>query len=93
MDMVKAFEINRSLPSGINSSFITLIPKVEASQNASEFRPISLINFTMKILLIAMASRLGKVMRKIISGNQSAFVKGRNISDNILIANKVAIAF
>lgn len=39
----------------------------------------------MKVL----ANRLKSALRNIISENQSAFVKGRNINDNIMLVNEV----
>lgn len=89
MDLIRDFQSNCKLPIGINSSFITLILKVESPKSARELRPISLTNFNMKILLKAMASRLGKVMHDLVS-DQIASIKGRSISNGILIANEVA---
>lgn len=37
-----------------------------------------------------MASRLGKVIENIISRHQTAFIKGRNISEGILIENEIS---
>lgn len=34
----------------INTSYITLIPKVDAATRVNEFRPISLLNSSMKII-------------------------------------------
>lgn len=89
--MAHDFQIKNTLPKGLNSSFITLIPKVDNPKDASQYRPISLINFTMKIILKMMASRLGRVIHELVADNQTAFIKGRNIiTDGILIANEVA---
>lgn len=40
---VKDFHISGSIPRGCNSSFITLVPKVEDPLNIGDYRPISLI--------------------------------------------------
>lgn len=90
MELAKDFQNNHKLPIGINSSFITLIPKVDSPKSVGEFRSISLINFTMKILLKSLATRLGEAMQVLVSDNQTTFIKGRSISDGIIIANEVA---
>lgn len=43
----------------------------------------------MKLLTKVLASRLSSVMTKVVSDNQSAFIKGRQISDCILITSEV----
>lgn len=90
MQMVGILQNTGLLSRGLNSSLIALIPKIEAPRFTSEFRPISLINFTMKILLKAMANRLGRVMGSIVSGHQTAFIKGRNISEGIFLASEIS---
>ena len=46
----------------LNGSFIALIPKVEGPTKVNDFRPISLLNISMKILTKLLANRLQKVV-------------------------------
>lgn len=55
----------------------------------SQFCPISLYNVIYKIISKSIANRLKVVFPEIISPNQSIFVKGRQIIDNILITHEI----
>lgn len=46
-------------PAGMNSSFVTLIPKVANSIRVTDFRPIVVGNFSYKIFTKIVATRLG----------------------------------
>lgn len=74
---------------GCNASFLTLIPKIDGPENLGDFRPISLIGVFYKILAKLLAERLKKVIGKVISNTQCAFIKGRYILDGVLIANEL----
>lgn len=70
----------------LNKTFIALIPKVTNPEFVSDFRLISLCNVIYKLVSKTIVNRLKHLMSSIISCNQSAFLSGRFISDNILIA-------
>ncbi|KAJ9536053.1 hypothetical protein OSB04_un000779 [Centaurea solstitialis] len=74
---------------GCNSSFITLIPKTPSPEDLGDYRPISLIGVYYKLVATILAERLKKVIGKVISTTQSAFIKKRHILDGVLVANEV----
>ena len=86
---VKEFFRTSQLHKGINSTLIALIPKSRTPSTMRDFRPISLCTTMYKCISKILASRLKSVMPSIIDRAQSAFVPGRQISDNILLAQEL----
>ena len=73
-------------PTPLSHTFITLVPKINSLEYAHQFCPISLCNVLYKIYIKVLANCLKKLLPSIITEHQSAFTKGRLISDNILVA-------
>ncbi|KAM2034824.1 hypothetical protein TB1_037125 [Malus domestica] len=55
----------------------------------TQFQPISLCNVLYKIIAKIITNRMKVVLQRIISMNQSAFVVGRQIQDNILVVHEI----
>ena len=68
---------------------LVLIPKVKNPSKITEYRPISLCNVIYKLAAKTVANRLKTILSSIVSENQSAFTKGRFITDNILIVYEI----
>lgn len=89
LSMFEKFHEHNTLPQGVNSSFIVLISKRDTPEIVADYRPISLINCSIKILLKLLSNRLSNVLHSLVLEVQSSFVKNRNISDSLFISNEV----
>ena len=73
-----------SLPPSVAQASISLIPKKNKDPaECSSWRPVSLLNSDIKLLAKALASRLDPCLPNIISGDQTGFIRGRQLSSNI----------
>ena len=86
--------LTKNLPDSHKASWLRLIPK--GGKNLKElknWRPITLSNCDHKIITKALSTKLAENCERIISGNQTAYLRGRSISDNLRIvtlANKIS---
>jgi hypothetical protein len=72
-----------------NHTFIALIPKKLVASSVHQFRPLSLCNIIYKIISKLLANRLKPLLDKVISPFQTAFVLGRLIQDNSILAHEM----
>ncbi|KAH9666802.1 putative ribonuclease H protein [Citrus sinensis] len=77
------------VPQEINTTLLVLIPKEEHPTSLKMFRPISLCTMAYKTVTKIIATRLQSLLPNLIGPNQTSFVPGRNIVDNIVVAQEV----
>lgn len=73
----------------INVGLIKLIPKEGDKTLVKNWRPITLLNVSYKIMVKVLAKRLENVLPKVINPTQTGFVKGRYILENLLTSWEV----
>lgn len=54
----------------INGSYITLVPKKDSPLSVNDYRPISLLNYSLKLITKLLANRLQSVILSVIHANQ-----------------------
>ncbi|GJY05164.1 RNA-directed DNA polymerase, eukaryota, reverse transcriptase zinc-binding domain protein [Tanacetum coccineum] len=86
---IKDFFVNGKLLKEINSTIISLVPKVSTPKKVSEFRPIACCNVICKCISKILTERIKSGLEKLLNVNQSAFIPGRQIYDNILITQEL----
>ncbi|KAK4384386.1 Retrovirus-related Pol polyprotein from type-2 retrotransposable element R2DM [Sesamum angolense] len=73
----------------VNATILTLIPKVRTQHSVADLRPISCCNVIYKVISKILVCRFREILDLLISPSQNAFVPGRLISDNVLLAQEL----
>ena len=73
----------------LNYCVITLVPKVKEANNIRQYRPICLLNVDFKVFAKVLNNRFTPIAEEVIGGNQSGFIKGRNILEGVVILHEV----
>lgn len=90
---VKDFFNKDKLLREINTTILALVPKIPNATDVNDYRPIACCNTIYKCITKILANRLASFLPTLVSPPQNAFVKGRQISDNILLAQELFSGF
>lgn len=82
-----------SVLDNLNSTLITLVPKIESPESMVHFRPISLCSTLYKVISKVLVACLRPILPNLISPNQVSYVLGRHITNNILITQELLHKF
>lgn len=85
-DMMVHFWGTGYLGHKIREGVIKLIPKLPVKLHANDWRALTMLTTVYKILAKLLSNHLKPLMPRIISPQQTGFIHGRNILDNISIA-------
>ncbi|GJZ37317.1 RNA-directed DNA polymerase, eukaryota, reverse transcriptase zinc-binding domain protein [Tanacetum coccineum] len=85
---VKEFFYSSKLLGEFNANLISLVPKLQTPLKITDYRPIACCNVVYKCISKVITNRLKEGLGSIIDSNQSAFIPGRQISDNIFLAQE-----
>ena len=67
----------------LNFGVITLLPKTREANKIQQYRPIYLLNMSFKIFTKVATIQVNSVADNIISPSQTAFMRGRNILEEL----------
>lgn len=86
---IQSFFEKGFLPKGINTTILALIPKKTGAIEMKDYHPISCCNVIYKVISKLIANRLKNTLPDFIELNQSAFVKGRLLIENLPLATEL----
>ncbi|CAH1443919.1 unnamed protein product [Lactuca virosa] len=86
---VKEFFVSKKILKEINATVIALVPKIPTPGKVGDYRPISCCNVVYKCISKIIVNRIREHLGFLISDNQSAFIPGRTILDNILLSQEL----
>ncbi|XP_060210415.1 uncharacterized protein LOC132637323 [Lycium barbarum] len=89
INFVQSFYCGKRLIKYFTHACLIFIPKVDEPASFSQLRPISLTNFSNKIISKIMATRHNVLLPKLVSENQTGFISGRLITENILLTQEI----
>lgn len=89
LNMVQDFYRGTLDLKAVNHANIIMIAKKEAAERVGDYRPISVINIIPKLISKLLANRLKNKLPDLISVNQTAFIRGRQIAENFFATREI----
>lgn len=86
---IKNFFATAFLPYSMNSTILTLVPKRQGASAVTDFRPISCCNTIYKLISKLLVKCLKPLLPPLILPNQTAFVQGRLLVENTILASEI----
>ncbi|XP_049368153.1 uncharacterized protein LOC125833035, partial [Solanum verrucosum] len=86
---IQSFFCGNIMPKFMSHACLVLIPTTEQPTKFTDLRPIILRNFTNKIISKFLSMRLATILPLLLSDNQSGFVRGRSITESIMLAPEI----
>ena len=90
---MEEFHAGKCQMESLNKVYLVVLPKTARAEHIGDFWPISLSNSIYLIIAKVLANRLREVLDGLISPFQSAFIPGRQMIDNIVLAEEMVTAW
>jgi hypothetical protein len=91
--LIRNFYTTGILPPHVNDTHIALVPKKLSYSLPSDYRLTSLCNVIYRLIAKSLANRLKVHLPDYNHPSQQAFIEGRRISNNIIIAQEITHSF
>lgn len=72
----------------LNLEIITLVPKQKEVKQMRQYRPICLLNVSIKVFKKVVVSRIATLAQKVINPSQNVFLSRRNILEGVAILHQ-----
>lgn len=89
INSIHHFFYSAFLPSTTNSTILALVPKFTGASRIVDYRPITCLNTIYKVISRLLVARLKPILSDLIVPNQTAFVKGRLLLENTVLASEL----
>lgn len=86
---ITQFFTSAFLPTTANSTILSLVPKHPGASKITDYRPISCLNTIYKVISRLLVHRLKPILPSFTLPSQTAFVKGRLILENSVLAGEL----
>ncbi|GKE14923.1 RNA-directed DNA polymerase, eukaryota, reverse transcriptase zinc-binding domain protein [Tanacetum coccineum] len=86
---IKDFFRNGKLLGEVNATIISPILKIHHPNKVSDFRPITCFNVLYKCISKILTNKIKSSLDVIVNPNQSAFIPGRIIQDNLMLSQEL----